>query len=101
MPHSVYPVKEENITVDILVRTFAGDEAMLEQLLVSVARFWPTERWRSTVWVVLDEESPADQALCARLNRDNLATCVLEPSPAFLAPDFQILKKFKTPIFVF
>merc|ERR1719161_3415878 len=58
---------------------------MLEQLLVSIARFWPKERWKSTVWVVLDAESPADQALCAQLNRGTLATCVLEDAPAFLA----------------
>ena len=34
---------------------------------------------------MLDEESAADQALCARLNRDGFAKCVLEAAPAFLA----------------
>merc|ERR1719359_260966 len=67
---------------------------MLELFLDSVERYWPTARWRSTVVLVLDQESAADHELCSQLEgRPVKVKCAFEEEPAWIPPLVQAYAK--------
>lgn len=73
------------VKVDLVVRSWHRDMALLEGLLVSISIFWPFGRLRTTVVVVLDSEAPETAAACQRLALfGSWVRCVGEALPELL-----------------
>merc|ERR1712176_1546832 len=71
--------EHDNFRVDLLVRTHHGDQDFVDVLLDSVWLFWPMTRWQTKVFVVLDEDSEEDMAVCRRM--PSFVDCRLEAPP--------------------
>lgn len=72
-----------SLSVDLVVRSFHGDWAPLEMLLLSIAVFWPFHRLNTRVAAVLDAEAAETPEFCARVLRRFRAFthCFLEELP--------------------
>eukprot|EP00929_Paragymnodinium_shiwhaense_P051951 TRINITY_DN26066_c0_g1_i3.p1 TRINITY_DN26066_c0_g1~~TRINITY_DN26066_c0_g1_i3.p1 ORF type:complete len:450 (+),score=40.64 TRINITY_DN26066_c0_g1_i3:48-1397(+) len=73
-------------SVGLMIRSWSGDQSFLEELLFSIAVFWPFGELRTKVVVVMDLEEPETDELCdfVRLCCSPWAECVGEQLPSWL-----------------